>query len=72
MCLAIPGTILSIEGTLATIDYGGLTKRADVTLAPAAKTGDAVIVHAGFVIAVLNKAEGEELIALAKETGQYD
>ncbi len=77
MCLAIPGVIKKItdddkNGKFAVIDYGGLEKRAELMLTPDASVGDAVIVHAGFVIAVLNKEAGEELIAIAKETGQYE
>jgi hydrogenase expression/formation protein HypC len=74
MCLAIPGVLkqISQDGASGLVDYGGVSKRAELMLTPSARVGDAVIVHAGFVITVLDKKEGEELIMLARETGQYD
>ncbi len=74
MCLAIPGVLkrISADGATGVVDYGGLERRAELMLTPGARVGDAVIVHAGFAIAVLGKNEGEELVALARETNQYD
>lgn len=68
MCLAIPGRLISIEGGEGTIDYDGVTRRVELCLVPDAKPGDRVLVHAGFVIAVLDPKEGLELEALARET----
>lgn len=68
MCIAIPGTITAIDGTDADIDYGGVSKRASILLAENAKTGDTVLVHAGFVIQILDKDDGEELQKLVDET----
>lgn len=67
MCLALPGTIVSIEEETATIDYGGTTRRASVRLLPDAAAGDCVLVHAGFVIQKVDPDEGAELEALLKE-----
>ena len=68
MCLAIPGRLLSIDGDEGTIDYGGLTPRAGLCLVPDARPGGRGLVHAGFVIAVLDPEEGRALEALAEET----
>lgn len=67
MCLAIPGTIVSIDEQNAVIDYGGTTRRASVRLMPDSTVGDCVLVHAGFVIQKLDPAEHAELDALMKE-----
>lgn len=67
MCLAIPGRLLSMDGGEGTIDYGGLTRRAELCLVPDAKPGDRVLVHAGFVIAILDPEEGQALEALVRE-----
>ena len=69
MCLAIPGKIIEIdeENKHATIDYGDGTKRkANITLVEV-KTGEYVLVHAGFAIEVLNEKEAKETLELFKE-----
>ncbi len=68
MCLAIPGLITKIQDGEATIDYGGISKRADLSLMEKAVLGDIVLVHAGFVIQILDKKAGEELQKLVKAT----
>ena len=52
MCLAIPGSIVTIEGTNATIDMLGVQRRISISLTPQAQVGDYVLVHAGFAIEV--------------------
>lgn len=68
MCLAIPGRLTAIDGEEGIVDYGGVKRRAELCLAPSAVLGDMVLVHAGFVIAVLNPKEGRELAALTRQT----
>jgi hydrogenase expression/formation protein HypC len=69
MCLAIPGKIIEIDHNKehAVVDYGDGTKRkANVTLVEV-KTGDYVLVHAGFAIEVLNEKEAKETLDLFRE-----
>ena len=69
MCLAIPGKIIKIEKNKehAVVDYGDGTKRkANVTLVNA-KTGDYVLVHAGFAIEILNEKDAQETLTLFRE-----
>jgi len=68
MCLAIPGTIVEINGEYARVDYGGVSKQANIRLFRDAKVGDRVLVHAGFIIQVLDKDDGDELEKLIGET----
>jgi len=68
MCLAIPGTITKIQNGLATIDYDGVSKQADLSLNEKAVIGDIVLVHAGFVIQILDKKAGKKLQKLVKAT----
>ena len=68
MCLAIPGRIIDINGQDAKIDYNGISKNASLRLAPDAALGDIVLVHAGFIIQVLDRDDGEELERLVHET----
>jgi hydrogenase expression/formation protein HypC len=57
MCLAIPAKIIKINKNIAEIESLGVTKEVDITLVPDAKTGDYVIVHAGFAIQIIDKKE---------------
>ena len=68
MCLAIPGKITNIDGCDAVVDYGGVSTHANLRLMENAKIGDIVLVHAGFVIQIYDKDEGEELQKLIDET----
>lgn len=68
MCLAIPGTIIEINDEYAQVDYGGVSKQASVRLFRDAKVGDRVLVHAGFIIQILDRDYGDELEKLIEET----
>jgi len=66
MCLAVPAEIKSIEDHSATVDYGGVSRKANISLVDA-KVGDYVIVHAGYAIQVLDKEEAEKTLEIFKE-----
>ena len=67
MCLAIPGSIVAIEGTNATIDMLGVQRRISISLTPQAQVGDYVLVHAGFAIEVIDAEEARRTIELVRE-----
>jgi hydrogenase expression/formation protein HypC len=66
MCLAVPGKILSIEGKDADVDFGGVTRKVNVSLVKA-DIGEYVIIHAGFAIQVVDREEAEETIKIWEE-----
>lgn len=69
VCLAIPGKIISIDKKTnhAIIDYGqGTQRHANISLVDVS-VGDYVLVHAGFAIQTLDKAEAKKTLALFKE-----
>jgi hydrogenase expression/formation protein HypC len=66
MCLAIPGKVVSIEGTIAIIDFGGVQRQTNTSLVEV-KPGDYVIVHAGFAIQVVDELDALETIKLWEE-----
>jgi hydrogenase expression/formation protein HypC len=66
MCLAVPGKILSIEGKDADVDFGGVTRKVNVSLVKAG-IGEYVIIHAGFAIQVVDREEAEETIKIWEE-----
>ncbi|MCF2139648.1 MAG: HypC/HybG/HupF family hydrogenase formation chaperone [Candidatus Lokiarchaeota archaeon] len=64
MCLAIPGKILTLEGTSALADFDGTQKKIVTALLPRVKVGDYVIVHAGYAIETISQEAAAESIAL--------
>jgi hydrogenase expression/formation protein HypC len=61
MCLAIPMTISSIEGNKAIATAFGVEKKVDITMVPEVKISDKVIIHAGFVIEILDPEAAREI-----------
>lgn len=72
MCLAIPMQITAVEGDTATIELGGVTRRASLMLVPGADVGDYVLVHAGCAITVLDEREAQERLELFAELEECD
>lgn len=62
MCLSIPARIIEIVNQMATVEVGGITRQASLMLLPQAATGDYVLVHAGFAISMVDKAEARETL----------
>ena len=67
MCLAIPAKVIEIEGNMATIEAGGISRQASLMLVPEAGIGDYVLVHAGFAIQRLDEEEALETLRLLAE-----
>jgi hydrogenase expression/formation protein HypC len=67
MCLAIPAKVISVKEEKAKVDFGeGVLREVNVTLVNT-KTGDYVLVHAGYAIQVLDEKEALETIRLWNE-----
>ena len=60
MCVALPGRVVSVEGTTAAVDFQGNTVRAEAGLVRV-KPGDQVLVHAGCILQVLSETEGRQM-----------
>ncbi|MEA3229806.1 MAG: HypC/HybG/HupF family hydrogenase formation chaperone [archaeon] len=54
MCLAVPGKVIEIDGDTALVDYGGVLKKAKISLVTP-DVGDFVMVHAGFAIQIVDE-----------------
>ncbi|MCD4846027.1 MAG: HypC/HybG/HupF family hydrogenase formation chaperone, partial [Methanosarcinales archaeon] len=67
MCYAIPGNIIDIEGSEATIDYGGVIKKVNIGLIDNAQVNDYVLIHAGFAIEKLDRRSAEKSLAIIRE-----
>lgn len=72
MCLAIPAKVISIKDDKAQVDFGeGVLREVNVTLVDA-KTGEYVLVHAGYAIQVLDEKEALETLRLWNEILEAD
>ncbi len=72
MCLAIPGEIMDINDGVATVRIGEALRKASLLLLPEEpKTGDYVIVHAGFALNVLDPAEAMESLRLLRDMASF-
>ncbi len=67
MCLAVPGKLIKCEGAEALVDLHGNQLRISTVLTPEAKTGDWVLVHAGFAIQQLDEKEAQETFAVLED-----
>ncbi len=66
MCLGIPGKVVKVDGDIALVDFGGITKEADASLEEV-KPGDYVLVHVGVIISKLSPEEAREILEMIKE-----
>jgi hydrogenase expression/formation protein HypC len=73
MCLAVPGKILEVQqqlnSRLGTIEFGGITREANLNFVPEANVGDYVIVHVGFAISRVDAVEAARTYDLLKQMG---
>lgn len=74
MCLAIPGEIIEISERnampYARVQFGGAVREACLVYQPAAKVGDFVLVHVGFALAILDRKQAAETLAVLRELGE--
>ena len=66
MCVAIPGKVTKLDGTMATVDFNGNIVNADAGLVKV-KVGDNVLVHAGCIIQTMDDSMADEMKELFDE-----
>lgn len=67
MCLAQPAKIKRIRRDNAWVDFGGVSRQICLGILTDVKTGDYVLVHAGFAIGKVEKEEAEDTLKLLEE-----
>jgi hydrogenase expression/formation protein HypC len=67
MCLAVPMRVVSVEGSVGTVELGGVQQPVNFSLLLDVKAGEYVIVHAGFALERLDEAEARRTIELIRE-----
>ena len=66
MCVAMPGRVVSVQGTKAEVDFSGNLVRAEAGLVKV-KPGDYVQVHAGCILQVMTEEDSNSLRDLFEE-----
>lgn len=73
MCLAIPGKVLEIEGSIGgrigRVQFGGIIRQVQFTFVPEVRVGDFVMVHVGFAISVVDAEEAERTYQILQSMG---
>ena len=67
MCLAVPVQVVSIKGSEAEVDIGGVRRSVSIMLTPEARVGDYVLLHTGYAISVIDEAEAKETLDILTE-----
>jgi len=67
MCLGIPMKVRKINGDFAEVESGRLLRNINVQMLPRLKSGDYVLVHAGFAIQKVDPARAKETLRIADE-----
>jgi hydrogenase expression/formation protein HypC len=70
MCLAIPMKITELKGKTAIVGVSGVEKEVNIELLENVKTGDYILIHAGFAIEKLNKKDAEETLKIIEQAYQ--
>ena len=72
MCLAVPVQVVSIDGSEAEVEIGGVKRRVSIILTPEARVGDYVLLHTGYAINVIDEAEAQETLKILEEMASFD
>lgn len=67
MCLAVPAKVIALDGAFAKVEVEGNVREAGIRLVPEVKVGDWVLVHAGFVVEIVDPVAAEETLAIFRE-----
>jgi len=67
MCLAVPMRLESVAESRGVAAVEGVRRTVRLDLVPQARTGEWVLVHAGFAIQVMDEAAAQETLDLLRE-----
>ena len=67
MCLAIPAKVVTMDGSIAKVDMMGNERVVSIDLVPEVKSGEFVLVHAGFAISIIDDESAHETEKLLLE-----
>ena len=77
MCLAVPGKIVEVTDSdpvirQGAVEFGGITKKINLSLVPEAGVGDYVLVHVGLAISKVDEAEARRVFEYLREIDGLD
>lgn len=67
MCLAVPARVKDIKKDRAIVDFGGVSREISLGILSGVKKNDYVLIHAGFAIGKVKKAEAEDILKALEE-----
>lgn len=57
MCLAVPARVTDLIGEDVVLDYGGVRRKANISMLSDVKIGDYVLVHVGYAISKIDEED---------------
>ena len=64
MCLALPARVLQFhDDGCATVELGGVRQKVSMALVEGVKVDDYVVVHVGYALTLLDRAEAERTLS---------
>lgn len=72
MCLGVPARVISIEGSTAVAEMGGVKYPVSLILMEEVSVGDYLLIHAGFAIEKVNPEEAAETLRLVREISGHE
>ncbi len=67
MCLAIPAKLIRCEGDDGVVDLHGMQLPVNLQLTPGVRPGQWLLIHAGFSIETIDRADAVKTFALVKD-----
>ena len=71
MCLAVPGQVISLQGSdlerQGVVRFGQIERTVNLAFTPEATVGDYVIVHVGLAISVVDEDEAARMFTLLEQ-----
>jgi hydrogenase expression/formation protein HypC len=77
MCLAVPGKVVSVEGTdpafrTANVDFCGVRRIVNLAFTPDVAPGDFVLVHVGFALTRIDEEEAARTYQYLAQIGALE
>jgi len=67
MCLGIPMKLIKINGDKGIVKAGDLRKDVNLSLMKNVRTGDYILMHAGFAIEKVKESEAKKTLKMLRE-----
>jgi hydrogenase expression/formation protein HypC len=67
MCLAVPMLLKQVDGQMGVAELDGVERQVALHLLEDAEVGDYILIHAGFALRKVDRAEAEETLELLRK-----